>query len=56
MPKFNIQFRLTEVTDREVTIEAETMEEAIELVEGFQFDTEDSEQFDCHRFELEILA
>ena len=55
MPKFNVQFRLTEVTDREVTIRAETIEEAIELVEDYQFDIEDSRQFDCHRFELEII-
>ena len=55
MPKFNVQFRLTEVTDREVTIEADTIEEAIELVEGYQFSIEDSKQFDCHKFELEIL-
>ena len=55
MPKFNIQFRLTEITDREVTVEAETIEEAIGLVEDYQFDLDDSRQFDCHMFELEIL-
>ena len=55
MAKFSIQFRLTEVTDREVTIEADTIEEAIELAEDYQFSIEDSTQFDCHKFELDIL-
>ena len=55
MPKFNIQFRLTEITDREVTLEADSLDEAIDMVENFDFELDDSRQFDCHMFELEIL-
>lgn len=56
MRRYSVKFRLIEITDREITIDADSLEEAVEVVEDMQFDVSDSRQFDCHRFEIEILV
>ena len=53
MPKFTMKYTLTEVTERQVEIEADNEEDAIEAMENYEADTSDSYQVNSIRWEIE---
>lgn len=52
MAEFKLKYTLTEITERELFVEAENLEEAIAALESYEVDTSDSYQTDSMRWEI----
>ena len=52
MAKFLIEYTKTEITRERVWIEADTVEEAVQAVEEYEFDNSDSYEVDSLRWEV----
>lgn len=55
MPKFTMKYTLTEVTERQVEVEADNEEDAIEAMQNYEVDTSDSYQVNSIRWEIEDI-
>lgn len=53
MPKFTIEHEVTERTVQRVVIEADTPEEALRLVEEYEFDNSESWEVDSIEWSLQ---
>lgn len=53
MAKFTIEYTVTEVTRQRIVIEADSVEEAIEAVETYEFDNSDQWQVDSLQWSID---
>jgi len=53
MAKFTIRYDLTERTVQEIDIEADSLEEAIRLIESYEFDNSDQYQVESLEWSID---
>lgn len=52
MPEFKVEFTKTQITRHEITIEADSAEEAMELVDQYEIDFSEATEIDSFKWEI----
>mgnify|MGYP003582407731 CR=1 FL=1 len=55
MPKFFVDYTVTEFTHQRVVVEAETAEQALELMYEYEVDLSESWQIDSMKYEIDYV-